>query len=204
MRIVLLASAAALALGGCTSTSNGSADNDDTAMSGSNMNMGNGMAGTGGMGDSMSANAGGMAAVPVDTPMFVATAAMSDKYEIEAGRIAAKMATDPAVKRFGQQMVEAHTGTTAALKSAAAKDSVAMTPPAALDDKHRTLIDALNSADKASFDDVYKAQQRQAHTETLALMQSYAASGDKPAIRSFAAETAPKVKMHLDMLTRMN
>lgn len=200
MRILLLASTAALALGGCTSMTNTSANTEDTAMTGSNMAMGDSVGGT----DGMVANAGGTAATPVATPMFVATAAMSDKYEIESGRIAAAKATDPAVKQFAQQMVEAHTGTTAALKAAGTKDSVAVMPPGALDDKHRTLIDALKAADKASFDGVYKAQQRQAHTETLALMQSYAASGDKPAIRSFAADTAPKVKMHLDMLERMN
>ena len=46
------------------------------------------------------------------TPDFVQNVAMSDRYEVQAGKIAAEKGQSDAVKQFGQQMVDAHTKTT--------------------------------------------------------------------------------------------
>lgn len=198
MRAILGISVAALALSACTSTTNSMTDTTGANVGSETMTMSNGtdMAGNSAMGTGATA--------AMDAPGFVMTAAMSDRYEIESSRIALKKATSPEVKRFAQQMIDAHTKTTAMLKAAASSDGVAITPPGQFDAKFQTKIDALNSADAAGFDNVYVMQQRQAHTETLAMMQGYASGGDKPAIRKFAADTAPKVQMHLKMLGKMN
>jgi len=198
MRTLYLATVAALALCACSPRADTATTIDNTSMaSNDNMTV---------PADETTANEAmggpGMTA-PMTTDNFVATAAMSDKYEISAGKIAATRASDAAVKRFAQQMVDAHTGTTAALKAATGKDGVPLTPPAALDAKHQALIQSLIAAEPANFDEIYKAQQRDAHTEALALMQGYSANGDKPAVRSFASETAPKVQMHMDMLSKL-
>ncbi len=198
MRTLYLATAATLALCACAPSANTSTTIDNTSMS-SNDNMtvptdetvANGSMGAGG------------ATAPVTTDDFLASAAMSDKFEIAAGKIAATKASDASVKRFGQQMVDAHSTTTTALKAATSKDNVALTPPAALDARHQALIQSLIAAEPGNFDEIYKAQQRDAHAEALALMQGYAANGDKPAIRSFASDTAPKVRMHMDMLSKL-
>lgn len=198
MRTLYLATVAALALCACAPRANTATTTDNTSMS-SNDNMtvpSDETAGNGAMG-------AGDATAPVTTDNFVASAAMSDKYEITAGKIAATKASDGGVKRFGQQMVEAHTATSNALKAATARDNVALDPPAALDARHQALIQALIAAEPGNFDEIYKAQQRDAHAEALALMQGYAANGDKPAVRSFASETAPKVQMHMDMLSKL-
>ena len=42
------------------------------------------------------------------TPDFIQKAAMSDMYEVEAGKLAADKGQSDAVKQFGQQMVDAH------------------------------------------------------------------------------------------------
>ena len=47
-----------------------------------------------------------------NTPDFVQKAAMSDMYEVQAGKLAADKGQSDAVKQFGQQMVDAHTKTT--------------------------------------------------------------------------------------------
>ncbi len=198
MRTLYLATVATLALGACAPRANTTAAVDNTSIaSNDNLTV---------PADETAANGtigGPSAALPVTTDNFVATAAMSDKYEIAAGKMAATKATDPAVKRFAQQMVDAHSSTTSALKAATAKDKVTLDPPAALDAKHSALIQALIAAEPGNFDEIYKAQQRDAHTEALALMKGYAADGDKPAIRSFASDTAPKVQMHMDMLSKL-
>ena len=46
------------------------------------------------------------------TPDFIQKAAMSDMYEVQAGKLAAEKGQSDAVKQFGQQMVDAHTKTT--------------------------------------------------------------------------------------------
>ncbi len=199
MRTLYLATVATLALCACTPRANTATTVDNTAMASSD----NMTVPTDETADNSAMGTAG-AAASVTTEDFVATAAMSDKFEIAAGKMAATKASDPAVKRFAQQMVDAHTSTTNALKSATAKDKVALAPPAALDAKHQALVQALIAAEPAKFDATYKAQQRDAHAEALALMQGYAANGDKPAIRSFASDTAPKVRMHMDMLSKLN
>ncbi len=199
MRNLLIGSTMALALGACGPKAADTTPNVNAMASGS-----------GDMAvppaNDASATAMGAPATAVDTvttEQFVPTAAMSDMFETTAGKIAAKKATAADVKSFAQKMVEAHTETTRGLKAALAKDNVAITPPTALDAKHQALIDALNAAPAASFDLLYKSQQVDAHNEALTLMKSYAASGDKPAIKAFATDTAPKVQMHIDMLNKL-
>jgi putative membrane protein len=46
------------------------------------------------------------------TADFVQKAATSDMYEEQAGKVAADKGRSDAVKKFGQQMVDAHTKTT--------------------------------------------------------------------------------------------
>ena len=133
-------------------------------------------------------------------PAFAGKAAMSDMYEIAASTLAVANAKDPAVKKFAQDMVDAHTKTTAGLKAALAKDNVTVTPPAMLDASHQALIDALKAAKGADFDALYVSQQTDAHTQALAAMQGYAASGASRAVKAFAADTAPKVEGHLKMV----
>ena len=192
MRTALLLITSTLALAACGPKANDATPTANGIAAGGNMDVG--YEGT-----------ADMATTPLATPEFVAKAAMSDMYEIAAGKIAEDKATAPGLRRFATQMVEAHNMTTRDLKAAAAKDGVAAKPPATLDAPHQALIAALESTPQGSaFDTLYKQQQRDAHTEALATMQGYAASGDKPAVKAFASETATKVQMHIDMLGQTN
>jgi predicted outer membrane protein len=67
------------------------------------------------------------------TPDFVQTVAMSDMYEVEAGKIASEKGQSDAVKQFGQQMVEAHTQTTEQLKGIVQAQSIKVELPAKFD-----------------------------------------------------------------------
>lgn len=195
MRMFLTVTTSALALAACGPKASDTASNAGAMSEADNITL----AQTEG---TMTADNTAMA-TPVSTDDFLAKAAMSDMYEVQAGKLAATMAANADVKKFGQMMVDAHTTTTTALKAAVKKDGVTMTPPAALDAKHQGLIDALKAAKGDAFDTLYKSQQSDAHAEALALMQGYAATGDKPAIKAFAADTAPKVQSHIDMLNSL-
>src|ERR1700748_396622 len=69
---------------------------------------------------------------------FVEAAAVSDMYEVEAGKIAEKRARNAKVRDFATKMVAAHTETTAKLKSILASlgpNVTPVAPPAHLDDR---------------------------------------------------------------------
>jgi putative membrane protein len=137
------------------------------------------------------------------TKGFVAAAAASDMYEVEAGKIAAQRASSQSVKDFANHMVEAHTQTTDKLKSILASNNISATPPAHLDDRRQGMIDDLRGAKVADFDHRYLAQQQAAHEEARILMRGYAKDGDNPSVKQFASDTLPAVKDHLAMVRKI-
>lgn len=132
-----------------------------------------------------------------DTPDFVQKAAMSDMYEVEAGKIASQKGQSDAVKQFGQQMSEAHTKTTEELKGIVQAEKIKVDLPTKLDGKHQRLIDDLNAATGADFDKTYTKQQIKAHSKAVELFEDYADDGDNAAVKAFAAKTLPVIKQHL-------
>jgi putative membrane protein len=132
------------------------------------------------------------------TPDFVQKAAMSDMYEVEAGKIASQKGQSDAVKQFGQQMTEAHTQTTEELKGIVQAEKIKVDLPTKLDGKHRRLIDDLNAATGADFDKTYVKQQIKAHGKAEELFGDYAEDGDNAAVKAFAAKTLPVIKQHLE------
>ncbi|MGR4862606.1 DUF4142 domain-containing protein [Caulobacter sp. LARHSG274] len=130
---------------------------------------------------------------------FVEKAAASDMYEIEAAKLAAKRSANAEVKAFAAKMEKAHTKTTEDLKAAISASGAAITPPAALPADLQGKLDDLTKADDKDFDKKYADDQVDAHQAALNLLQRYAQDGDTPAIKAFAAATAPAVQEHLNM-----
>jgi len=135
---------------------------------------------------------------------FINMAAVSDMYEVTAGRIALERSSSPQVKAFAQKMIDAHTGTTAKLKSLIASQDIAVTPPEHVDGLHQGLLDSLRGAKAEDFDHRYVSQQIAAHKAADLLFQGYAKDGDLGALKKFAAATDPDIKMHLDMAQKLD
>lgn len=138
------------------------------------------------------------------TKGFVTAAAISDMYEVTAGKIAQERSQSAAVKDFASRMVKAHTQTTEKLKGIIAADHIAVTPPAHVDDRRQGMLDNLRGASGADFDHRYISQQIAAHKEADILMRGYAKDGDSAPIRAFAADTDKAVKMHLSMAENLD
>ena len=136
-------------------------------------------------------------------PEFVQTAAMSDMYEVEAGKIAAARGKSDAVKQFGQHMVEAHAQTTAELKGIIQAVNLDVQLPAKLDEKHQHMIDDLNAAHEGEFDKTYAKQQVGAHEKAEELFEKYAQKGDNATLKAFAAKTLPVIKQHLETAEKL-
>ncbi|HVW75371.1 MAG TPA: DUF4142 domain-containing protein [Rhizomicrobium sp.] len=127
---------------------------------------------------------------------FVTAAAISDMYEVTAGKVALERSNSPEVKAFARKMIDAHTQTTQKLKSLLPATIV---PPPNVDSRRQGMLDDLRGASSSDFDHRYITQQVAAHKEADILMRGYAKDGDNAAIRKFAADTDKAVKMHLQM-----
>lgn len=138
------------------------------------------------------------------TKGFVNAAAISDMYEVTAGKIAMERAQSPDVKAFAQKMVDAHTMTTNKLKSIIASNNINVTPPAHVDRRRQGMLDDLRGAKAEDFDHRYISQQIAAHKEADILFRGYAKDGDNAALKDFAAATDKDIKMHLSMARDLN
>ncbi|WP_333837187.1 DUF4142 domain-containing protein [Novosphingobium sp.] len=131
--------------------------------------------------------------------MFADTAAASDMFEIETSKLAATKAQSAKVKRFAEEMIKAHTDSTAQLKTAAAAASPAITPAAAVTPAQQKTLDDLSAKSGADFDQAYADAQRTGHQATLDALKAYSASGDVPSLKAFATKMVPIVTGHLNM-----
>lgn len=137
------------------------------------------------------------------TADFVQKAAMSDMYEIEAGKITTQKGQSDAVKQFGQQMVDAHTKTTEELTGIVHQKNIKVDIPTKLDSKHQKLIDDLSSASARDFDQTYAKQQVDGHQEAVDLFKKYAERGDDADVKQFAQKTLPTIEHHLDAAKKL-
>ncbi|ACG77473.1 conserved hypothetical protein [Phenylobacterium zucineum HLK1] len=135
------------------------------------------------------------------TEAFVANAAMSDMYEIQAGEMAQQKGQSADVKAFGKMMVADHTAMSNEMKPAA--QAAGQTPPADLDERRKGMLDNLRAANGADFDRVYLEQQEAAHQEALTLMRGYADNGDNAQLKALAQKAAPKIQAHLDRVRQI-
>jgi len=133
------------------------------------------------------------------TADFVTKAAQTDEFERREGRLAETHAHSPAVKKFGSEMVAAHTQTTKALKSAIRRAHLAPPPKPDLTPDQSQMLAQIDSLHGDAFDKAYIDQQVKAHEDALGVMQDYATNGAPGPIQAAAKKTVPIVQHHLDM-----
>ncbi|WP_081590441.1 DUF4142 domain-containing protein [Blastomonas sp. AAP53] len=143
----------------------------------------------------------GMAA-PVSTGTYIAQAANSDLYEIQAGELAARNGQSQQVKDFGQMMVDDHTRSSQEMTALVDQGDFAAPMPTRLDTEHQAMLDRLKAARGDAFDREYMSQQMTAHSKALALHQNYAQNGEDASLKAFAAKVTPVIQKHRDMLGR--
>jgi putative membrane protein len=192
-RTLLATSMMALALTACGQSNTGTAEGNSAVSDAATIET---------TGSPATIGANGPSLVP--TPKFLESAAISDMFEIASSKLALTRATSPEIKRFAQEMITAHEGTSAALKKTLATANVAAPLPTALDERHAGMLDELQKAAPDKFDAKYLDEQTQAHREALGLMDSYATQGENAALKALAAETKPKIQMHLDMVSKLD
>ncbi len=139
------------------------------------------------------------------TTDYVAQAAGSDRYEIEAGRIAEHKAKRKDIRQFASSMIKDHGKLTGSLTGALdnAQRKIAK-PSDQLSSDKQAMIDQLNNTPRGSaFDNLYLTQQLQAHQQAWALQKGYAVDGDDAALRQVASAAVPTVESHLAMVKQL-
>lgn len=199
-RTIALISAATLALAACghkantDTTDNMAADTSNTAMMDEN-------AGAMDMNATAMNTAEGNMAAPaaMDGQTFANMAAASDAFEITSSKLALTNSKSAAVKKFANQMITAHTGSTAKLKTVASGLNPPITPDPTLNPEQQSKIDGLKAKNGADFDKAYVADQVAAHQQALDMLRGYAATGNVPQLKTFASGLAPVVAAHLNL-----
>ena len=131
-------------------------------------------------------------------PEFADSAAMSDLYEIEAGRIAVEKGQSEAIRSFGQKMIDAHSENAGKLKQIVESEDMEVELPNELDASHRDMIEELEEAEPAEFDEEYAEQQVAAHQAAVDIFEDYADDGEDGPLKEFAGETLPHIERHLE------
>lgn len=189
-KTMMILSASALALAACgqkTDTAN-TADasmttNDTTAFD----------AGNAGVADT------NMTAPATGGQAFANTAAASDAFEIATSKLALDNSSSAAVKKYANQMIAAHTTSTDKLKATTAALTPAITPDPTLTAAQQATVDSLKTLKGAAFDAAYISAQQSGHQQTLDALKAYGATGDVPALKTFATGLTPTVAAHLNM-----
>ncbi|MEG3093426.1 DUF4142 domain-containing protein [Sphingomonas sp. PB1R3] len=130
---------------------------------------------------------------------FANAAAASDTFEIESSKLALTNGASASVKSFAQKMIDAHTASTAKLKTAAGSVSPAITPDPTLNAEQQQQLDQMKGLTGTAFDQAYIAAQNAGHQQTLDTLKAYAATGDVASLKTFATGLIPTVTAHLNM-----
>uniref|UniRef100_UPI00286DDF73 DUF4142 domain-containing protein n=1 Tax=Chamaesiphon sp. VAR_69_metabat_338 TaxID=2964704 RepID=UPI00286DDF73 len=128
---------------------------------------------------------------------FAMKAAQSDMTEIQTSQLALNRSKNPQILKYAQEMIQAHTDSTAKLKPIATRLNLAM--PKTLGAENQSLVNQLNSLSGTQFDLAYTSGQARAHARTQAVFQTELQQGKNPQLKAFANEILPVVSMHLQM-----
>jgi putative membrane protein len=138
------------------------------------------------------------------TEAFVTTVAISDMFEVEAGRLATSKAANAKVKSFGQMMVDDHSKTTNDLKALIDDKKVEAKLPTSLDQDHQAKLDKLKDLSGDAFDRAYIPTQVSGHEKAVDLFQNYADTGENADLKQWAQKTLPTLKGHLDEAKKLS
>jgi putative membrane protein len=128
---------------------------------------------------------------------FIEEAAQGGMMEVEAGKLAASKASDPAVKSFGDRMVKDHSKANDDLKAVAQK--VGVTVPADMGKKHQKELDKLSKKQGADFDKEYSQHMLKDHKDDVNKFSKMSKNAKNPDLQQFASSTLPTLQEHLKM-----
>jgi len=138
----------------------------------------------------------------VTDDQFVELASAAGLAEVNLGYVAAKQATDPAVKAFAKHMVDDHTKANAELIDLANKKKWKVA--ARMDAEHQMMEAKLLKLTGAAFDREYVAGQVKDHKVAVSLFEKEAKGGRDADLKNWAEKTLPTLRAHLKHATEVH
>jgi putative membrane protein len=129
---------------------------------------------------------------------FMHKAAVGGITEVQLGQIAQQKGRSEAVKDFGRKLVDDHTAANNKLKGIAADLNVSL--PTDLDSEHQKVVDKYSRmAAGAKFDREFMKDAAEDHQKDIKEFETESGSGGNDRVKSFAADTLPTLREHLQM-----
>ncbi len=128
---------------------------------------------------------------------FAVNAADVGMMEVMAGKLALTNGSAAVVKDLGKMMIADHTKAGDELKGVAAKKNISL--PSTLGEDHQKKYDDLAKKKGADFDKAYTEMMVDGHKDTIDSFEKEADKGNDPDLKSWAANTLPGLKHHLEM-----
>ncbi len=132
-----------------------------------------------------------------DSTKFSSAAAQGGLTEVELGRLAVQRGSNPAVKSFGQQVIEDHSRANSELKTIATRKNIAL--PTDLNSDQKATMDKLSKLSGSEFDKEYMSDMVKDHEADAKEFESQANKGTDADIKAFAAKTLPMIQRHLQL-----
>jgi putative membrane protein len=141
----------------------------------------------------------GEALMPADNPdaSFIKQAGAGGLAEVELSALALESADSPEVRRFAQEMIDAHTRSNNDLRLVSARQKLAL--PGQLDDEHARLRAKLEGLQGPAFDAAYMDAMVEDHERMLALLERAQGTSSDRGVKKFVRNTLPVVRHHLAM-----
>lgn len=124
---------------------------------------------------------------------FLIVASIKNLQEVSAGEQAVQKAKKPEVKAFAQMMIKDHGQAERRLLQLAKTRGINLPPAATSGIKPDPLL-----AGAVNFDAAYVHAMVAGHGNTVQTFENYATTGKDPAIRAWAKQMLPTLKMHLE------
>jgi putative membrane protein len=135
------------------------------------------------------------------THTFMNDAAEAGMAEVEIAKLAKDRAQNPRVKNFAEMMIKDHSDANNKLQTIARDKSVTL--PSTLG-KHQDHLEDLSKKNGAEFDKAYMKMMVNGHEDVVKEFEKCSQNGTDPDVKTFAAQTLPKVRMHLDSAKAIN
>lgn len=126
---------------------------------------------------------------------FLKEAMQGDMAEVKMGQLAQQKGGDDKVKQFGQTLESDHSENLDKAKSLA--QEIGMTPPKSVNAEQKATYDKLNKLSGQQFDKEFAQHMVQDHKKDIRKFEQE--SKKSGSVASFAQETLPVLKKHLEM-----
>ena len=151
--------------------------------------------------NNMDSARGAQGTVDDKTHTFMNDAAEAGMAEVEIAKLAKDRAQNPRVKNFAEMMIKDHSDANNKLQTIARDKSVTL--PSTLG-KHQDHLEDLSKKKGAEFDKAYMKMMVSGHEDVVKEFEKCSQNGTDPDVKTFAAQTLPTVRMHLDSAKAIN